>query len=249
MIPPSDYILVLTATSSREEAQAIADMAVQQRLAAAVQVIGPVTSTYHWKGAIQQSEEWLCLIKTMRPFYLALEEGIHELHSYELPGILMLPVLGGSAPYLSWLAQELQPVASRREVAIQALNAAHARLIAAAERATADGKRHGDGWGPREVLAHVIAWESEATSRIPALAAGAPPKEYDIEAVNVVAIAVIGDQSFEQVRDTLRRAHQRLNEVLQVQADSVFVPGHSIYQRVRAMTRHSDEHAQALEAL
>jgi len=104
----TSLIVVLTGTSSRDEAQAIADAAVAQRLAAAAQVLGPVTSTYRWDGTITHAEEWLCLLKTTAPRYDALEQTILALHSYTLPGILAIPVVTGSTPYLTWLAQELR---------------------------------------------------------------------------------------------------------------------------------------------
>jgi periplasmic divalent cation tolerance protein len=105
---PMPFLLVLTGTSSRDEAQAIADAAVEQRLAAAAQVIGPVTSTYRWEGQVTHAEEWLCLLKTSAPLYEMVEQTIRSLHSYELPGILAIPIVAGSAPYLAWLVQTLQ---------------------------------------------------------------------------------------------------------------------------------------------
>ena len=100
------FIVVLTGTSSREEAQAIADAAVERHAAAAAQVIGPVASTYRWQSRLTHAEEWLCLLKTSAARYDAVEQIIFSLHSYELPGILALPVVAGSAPYLAWLAHE-----------------------------------------------------------------------------------------------------------------------------------------------
>jgi periplasmic divalent cation tolerance protein len=105
---PTPFILVLTGTSSRAEAQAIADATIAQRLAAAAQVLGPVTSTYRWEGQVTHAEEWLCLLKTSAPLYESVEQTIRSLHSYELPGILAIPLAAGSAPYLAWFAQELQ---------------------------------------------------------------------------------------------------------------------------------------------
>jgi periplasmic divalent cation tolerance protein len=107
------YILVLTGTSSRVEAQSIADTAVERALAAAAQVIGPVTSTYRWKHQMEHSEEWLCLLKTSAELYAELERLIQSLHSYELPGVLAIPVVGGSEQYLSWYAQQLQILPTR----------------------------------------------------------------------------------------------------------------------------------------
>ena len=104
----TQYVLVLTGTSSRAEAQSIADTAVEQRLAAAVQVIGPVTSTYRWKNRMEHAEEWLCLLKTSAELYAEVERAIQTLHSYELPGILAIPVVGGSERYLDWYVQQLR---------------------------------------------------------------------------------------------------------------------------------------------
>ena len=101
-------VLVLTGTSSRVEAQSIADTAVDRRLAAAAQVIGPVTSTYRWKGHMEHTEEWLCLLKTSAERYAEVERAIQALHSYELPGILAIPIVGGSERYLEWYIQQLR---------------------------------------------------------------------------------------------------------------------------------------------
>jgi periplasmic divalent cation tolerance protein len=101
------HMLVLTGTSSRAEAQSIADAAVEQHLAAAAQVIGPVASTYWWKSRMEHTEEWLCLLKTSAEVYLEVEKLIQSLHSYELPGILTVPIVGGSETYLDWYTQQL----------------------------------------------------------------------------------------------------------------------------------------------
>src|SRR5215475_1532295 len=107
-LAPTPFILVLTGTSSRDEAQAIADAAIEQRLAAAAQVIGPVISTYRWQGQVMHAEEWLCLLKTSASLYERVEQTIRSLHSYQLPGILAISIAAGSAPYLAWFAHELQ---------------------------------------------------------------------------------------------------------------------------------------------
>jgi periplasmic divalent cation tolerance protein len=112
---PTPFILVLTGTSSHAEAQAIADAAVEQRLAVAVQVIGPVASTYRWEEQVTHAEEWLCLLKTSALLYERVEQTIRSLHSYKLPGILAIPIAAGSAPYLAWFAQALQQDMPSRE--------------------------------------------------------------------------------------------------------------------------------------
>jgi len=104
----TDAIQVLTTTARQEDAQRIAQTLVEGRLAACVQILGPITSTYRWQGAMETSQEWLCLIKSRRDVYDALEEAIRRVHPYEVPEILALPVVAGSASYLAWLAGEVQ---------------------------------------------------------------------------------------------------------------------------------------------
>ncbi|MGD0897538.1 MAG: divalent-cation tolerance protein CutA [Thermoguttaceae bacterium] len=102
-----EYIQVVTTLPNREDAGRIARTLVEGRLAACVQVLGPITSTYHWKGAIETSEEWQCWAKSRRELYGRIEEAIRRLHPYELPEILALPIVAGSEDYLAWLDGEV----------------------------------------------------------------------------------------------------------------------------------------------
>jgi periplasmic divalent cation tolerance protein len=104
----SDYIQVVTMTGTRDDAQRIACALVEERLAACVQVAGPVVSTYRWKGRIETSEEWQCWAKTRQSLYERVEQAIRRLHPYEVPEILALPILAGSASYLAWLDAEVE---------------------------------------------------------------------------------------------------------------------------------------------
>jgi periplasmic divalent cation tolerance protein len=97
------YIQVFTTVDSEELAQRIARALVERRLAACAQVIGPIQSTYWWEGALETAEEWLCLLKSREDRYQQLSTAIHELHPYDVPEILAVPVSGGSADYLAWL--------------------------------------------------------------------------------------------------------------------------------------------------
>ncbi|HUV38951.1 MAG TPA: divalent-cation tolerance protein CutA [Planctomycetota bacterium] len=99
----SDVIQVSTTTGTRDDAQRIADALVEKRLAACVQVVGPVTSTYRWQGNVERTTEWLCLIKTTAALYGEVESAIRELHPYEVPEIIAVPVAAGSRDYLEWL--------------------------------------------------------------------------------------------------------------------------------------------------
>ena len=103
-----EYVQVLTTTEAREEAESIARALTEQRLAACVQIVGPVTSTYRWKGKVETAEEWLCLIKSRKALYERIEEAIKAIHSYETPEIIALPIVAGSAAYLNWLNEELK---------------------------------------------------------------------------------------------------------------------------------------------
>ena len=106
-----DAIQVMTTTDSRDAAQALAALLVQGRLAACVQVIGPITSTYWWEGQVDEAEEWLCLAKTRSDRFVDVEQCIRAHHTYDVPEIIALPVSDISAPYLQWLREAVPPVA------------------------------------------------------------------------------------------------------------------------------------------
>lgn len=106
----TEYVQVMTTTGTKEEANAIARTLVEERLAGCVQVLGPITSTYRWSDGIERATEWLCLIKTSSERYAEVEARIREIHPYEVPEILAVPVIAGSSAYLEWLAGGLSPV-------------------------------------------------------------------------------------------------------------------------------------------
>jgi periplasmic divalent cation tolerance protein len=103
------YLQVVTTTSREADAERIARTLLEGRLAACVQIMGPVTSLYWWKEALETSGEWLCLIKTREDLFGALERTIRKVHPYETPEIVALPVVAGSRDYLKWLQGELKP--------------------------------------------------------------------------------------------------------------------------------------------
>lgn len=104
----TDFLQVMTTTETRADAERIARALVERRLAGCVQVIGPLHSTYWWESAVETAEEYLCLVKSSREAYPALEAAIQELHPYDVPEILAVPVAAGSAAYLAWLQGELR---------------------------------------------------------------------------------------------------------------------------------------------
>ena len=101
-----NFIQVTTTTARREEADHIARELVESRLAACAQIVGPITSTYRWHGEIETSEEWQCSLKTRRELFQRVEEAIRRIHPYEVPEIVAVPIVAGSASYLAWLEAE-----------------------------------------------------------------------------------------------------------------------------------------------
>jgi periplasmic divalent cation tolerance protein len=100
------YIQIITAAERREDAERIAAVLLEKRLAACVQVLGPMTSRYWWKGKIEAAEEWLCQIKSRASLYDDVEREIRAVHPYTVPEILAFPVQRGNPDYLSWLDEE-----------------------------------------------------------------------------------------------------------------------------------------------
>lgn len=101
------YIEVITTTETKQDAQRIAAAVVGKRLGACVQVVGPINSTYWWEGEVQTAEEWQCHIKSLGERFEELARAITELHSYDTPEIIALPIAGGSEAYLQWLEDEV----------------------------------------------------------------------------------------------------------------------------------------------
>jgi periplasmic divalent cation tolerance protein len=106
--PDNQYIQVVTTTAKREEAEAIARALIEGRLAACVQLLGPITSVYRWKGAVETGQEWRLCIKSRRELFERVEQEIRRLHTYEVPEILAIPILAGSRDYLAWMDGELK---------------------------------------------------------------------------------------------------------------------------------------------
>ncbi|HLJ66171.1 MAG TPA: divalent-cation tolerance protein CutA [Chloroflexota bacterium] len=100
-------IQVMTTVDDPGTAQTIAAALIRQRLAACVQILGPITSTYWWQEEIETAEEWLCLVKTTGEHYDDVELLIKQLHPYDVPEVLAIPVVAGSEDYLIWLRAQL----------------------------------------------------------------------------------------------------------------------------------------------
>jgi periplasmic divalent cation tolerance protein len=120
--PPGDHYLewdrrgacvVMTTLGSSSDAARIARHLVEGRLAACVQILPPMTSVYPWEGRVEEASEWLLLIKTLWVSYPALEAALREIHPYQIPEIIVLPIVAGLPAYLDWLATAATPLPPR----------------------------------------------------------------------------------------------------------------------------------------
>lgn len=112
MTPPDrthPHQVVITTTDSAAAAETLSRGLVAARLAACVQIVGPVRSLYRWDGEVRDDQEWQCWIKTTGDRLDALIEWIRVNHSYDVPEAVVLPVLGGNPEYLSWVSAETRP--------------------------------------------------------------------------------------------------------------------------------------------
>lgn len=104
------YVLVVTTTSSKEEAVKIVRNLLNEKLIACANIVGPVSSLFWWQGKIDEENEFLVFMKSRKSLFERLSERVVEIHSYDLPEIIALPIVEGSPLYLDWLGTCLQPV-------------------------------------------------------------------------------------------------------------------------------------------
>ena len=107
-MPGIEAIQVVTTTAERKDADAIATAVLEQRLAACVQVSGPIDSSYWWNGRIDTAREWLLTLKTRRDVFPRLEKLILSLHPYDQPEIVATAIAEISSGYQKWLADEVK---------------------------------------------------------------------------------------------------------------------------------------------
>ena len=99
--------LVVTTTSSQEEARRIANALVERRLAACVNIVSKIDSIYRWKGKVEEAQEWLLIIKTTAAGFERVRDVIRELHSYELPECVCVSIEDGGPEYLKWIGESV----------------------------------------------------------------------------------------------------------------------------------------------
>lgn len=102
------YGVILVTAASKSEAETIARSLITSKLAACVTLF-PVQSIYTWQNEIEQSEEWQLIIKSHLDRFSELEAKICDLHSYDVPEIIAIPIIAGSHPYLHWISQQVTP--------------------------------------------------------------------------------------------------------------------------------------------
>lgn len=105
----TSYLYVVTTWPNRSAAERLGDLALTARLAACVQIQGPIASRYRWQGKLEAAEEWVCILKSRADLFPELEHCIREHHSYAVPEIIALPITLGSVAYLEWMDRELLP--------------------------------------------------------------------------------------------------------------------------------------------
>jgi periplasmic divalent cation tolerance protein len=99
---------VTTTLPDQGAAERLADRLIQDRLAACAQVVGPISSTYRWKEEVERASEWYCYLKTTLARLPALQARIRELHPYDVPEIIAVPILQGDPAYLEWIQEAVR---------------------------------------------------------------------------------------------------------------------------------------------
>jgi periplasmic divalent cation tolerance protein len=103
----TDKVVAYTTCGDPEEAEKIARHLIDERLAACVSVVESVKSYYRWKGRVESDDEILLMIKTSRDLVDAVRQALDKLHTYDLPELIVTPIVDGSPNYLAWLETEL----------------------------------------------------------------------------------------------------------------------------------------------
>src|SRR5256886_15514706 len=104
----TDKCLVLSTAGSQAEAQRIAKALVEEKLAACVNIVPGIESHYRWQGKIESAQEWLLIVKTTASISMIVRDRIKELHSYELPEAIEIPISAWSDEYLDWIASSVE---------------------------------------------------------------------------------------------------------------------------------------------
>ena len=97
------YIQITTTIDSEKTAKKLATILIKSKLAACIQIIGPITSIYEWHNRVETTKEWQCIIKTKAPLYPYIEQLLIKHHPYDVPEIIATPIINGHDAYLEWV--------------------------------------------------------------------------------------------------------------------------------------------------
>jgi periplasmic divalent cation tolerance protein len=115
-----DFRMVFVMAANEDESDRIARALVEEKLAACVNMVGPIHSIYRWRGVIEHASEYMLIIKAPMRHFSKLERRVRELHSYEVPEIVAVALSAASKPYIAWMAESTTqtnpPVSRRRSV-------------------------------------------------------------------------------------------------------------------------------------
>ena len=106
-MPNSEYVVVFVTTGAAEESALISKVLLEQGKAACVSIVKGVNSMYRWNGKIDSASEELLIIKTRAALLDEIIRIVKEIHTYDVPEIIALPIIGGSRDYLDWLGKEV----------------------------------------------------------------------------------------------------------------------------------------------
>ncbi|MGE4555895.1 MAG: divalent-cation tolerance protein CutA [Desulfovibrionaceae bacterium] len=107
-------VLIYVTCSSMEEAEQLGAELIKRRLAACTNILGSITSMFHWKGQVENDREVALLAKTRQDLVADLTAAVLELHSYETPCVVALPIIGGNPDFLKWVEAETGPPSAPR---------------------------------------------------------------------------------------------------------------------------------------
>ena len=105
----NNYIVILVTAKDKQEAEKITQALLNERLIACGNIVNPVTSFFHWFGKIDTAEECLIVMKSRVDLFSQVAERVRDLHSYEVPEVLALPIVDASKAYLDWMSVVLKP--------------------------------------------------------------------------------------------------------------------------------------------
>ena len=105
--PDATYCVILVTAGTRDNAGLIARTLVEERLAACCNILSNIRSVYRWNDHVEEDEEILLICKSQAALFPRIERRVRDLHTYDVPEVIMLPVTAGSAPYLTWIDESL----------------------------------------------------------------------------------------------------------------------------------------------